>query len=61
MPVIYVCRSCGAVLYRFDKVGGDTYGVPTPSEVLRMVGSRCPRCGRELRPPTVNDIEVCTA
>lgn len=58
MPVVYRCRVCGYVLYVFARVGQDSYGVPTPSEVLSRFGGLCPRCGRPLDRPTPNDIVI---
>ncbi|MCS7098836.1 MAG: hypothetical protein RMH84_05385 [Sulfolobales archaeon] len=58
MPVIYRCSSCSYILYEFLKVGQDSYGLPTPSELLARIGSRCPSCGKKLRPPTLEDIKV---
>ena len=58
MPVIYRCRVCGYVLYVFERVGQSSYGVPTPSELISMYGSACPRCGRPLEPPRLRDIVV---
>lgn len=56
MPVTYVCKRCGYVLYRFDQVGQDCYGLPSPSEVISMYGGICPRCKADLTPPRVDDI-----
>ncbi len=56
MPITYVCKRCGYVLYRFDQVGQDCYGLPSPAEVINMHGGICPRCKADLRPPAVEDI-----
>ena len=56
MPITYVCKRCGYVLYRFERVGQDCYGLPSPAEVINMYGGICPRCKADLRPPSVEDI-----
>ncbi|MEM1559948.1 MAG: hypothetical protein QXZ41_06300 [Ignisphaera sp.] len=48
MPVIYRCIKCGATVFAFLRAGQDYYGVPSPSELFVRVGSRCPKCGRDL-------------
>ena len=58
--IVYRCRSCGFILYVFARVGQDSYGAPTPSELISAYGGICPRCGAPLRPPTLNDIIVKT-
>ena len=50
MPVVYRCGRCGYILDVFVKVGQNSYGVPTPEEVLSRYGGVCPRCGARLRP-----------
>ncbi len=58
MPVRYVCRRCGYVLWEFKHVGQDCYGLPTPTEVMNVYGGICPRCKRELRKPGLDDIII---
>jgi len=58
LPVVYRCSSCNYVLYEFVKVGQDSYGLPTPSELMAKLGDRCPNCGKKLKIPTNNDIRV---
>lgn len=60
MPIVYRCRNCGYEVYRFISRSGDSFGIPTPSELKIRVTDRCPACGRELRPraPTINDIII---
>ncbi|WP_218267546.1 hypothetical protein [Saccharolobus shibatae] len=58
MPIKYVCRNCGTILHKFEKVGQDFYGVRTPSEIKSIFGGRCPRCGHELGTPTLDDIKI---
>jgi len=48
MPVIYRCIKCGTVIFAFLRAGQDYYGVPSPSELFVRVGSKCPKCGRDL-------------
>ena len=55
--IVYRCKGCGYVLYMFPRVG--RYGgLPTPSEVIAMVGGFCPRCGRRLQKPSIDDVVV---
>lgn len=58
IPVKYVCKDCGFVLYKFERVGQDFYGVRTPSEIKTIFGGKCPRCGHELSTPTIEDIRI---
>jgi len=58
MPVVCRCRRCGGVLYVHPYVGFNSYGVPTPSEVMLMYGGRCPVCGAWLTQPSVDDVVV---
>jgi len=58
MPVLFRCSGCGTVIYRFERVGQDCFGLPTPSELLTMFNGRCPTCGRELRLPSIEDIVI---
>ncbi len=58
MPVRYVCRHCGELLWEFKHVGQDCYGLPTPTEVMNVYGGICPRCKRELHKPSRGDIVV---
>jgi hypothetical protein len=55
MPIRYICRSCGHVIYEFKKVGQDFSGVPTPLEVIRITGGICPACKRHLELPSSGD------
>jgi hypothetical protein len=58
MPVKYVCKHCGFVLWEFKEVGQDYYGIPTPEEVIRVYGGICPRCKHDLTLPSLNDITI---
>jgi len=58
MPVIYLCRNCGFILYRFERVGQDYYGLPTPSEIMNWYGGVCPKCNSRLKKPTLSSIKV---
>jgi hypothetical protein len=58
MPIVYRCRRCGFILHVFVKVGQNSYGVPTPSELASQFGGICPRCGAPLGKPSLNDIIV---
>ncbi len=59
MPVVYRCSNCGAPLEIFVKVGQNSYGVPTPSEVATKYGGTCFYCGAPLKvKPSIDDIEI---
>ena len=58
MPIVYRCRYCGFILHVFKRVGQDSYGIPTPSELSARYGGFCPRCGNRLSKPTLKDIVV---
>lgn len=58
MPVIFRCSKCGKILYVFNRVGQDYYGIPTPSEVISLYGGVCPHCGSRLKIPTVNNVKI---
>ncbi len=58
MPVVYRCSRCGYPLYVFPRVGWNSYGVPTPSEVIAMYDGVCPACGKPLRKPSPSSIRV---
>lgn len=57
MPIKYVCRKCGEILWIFRKVGQDYYGIPTPDEIIRSRGV-CPRCKSVLSPPRFEDVVI---
>ena len=58
MPIVYRCKSCGFILHVFVKVGQNSYGVPTPSELASWYGGICPMCGHPLERPRLDDIVV---
>lgn len=58
MPIVYRCKVCGFILHVFVRVGQNSYGVPTPSELMSQYGGICPRCGHQLEPPTIDDIII---
>ncbi|HIP66398.1 MAG TPA: hypothetical protein EYH08_07745 [Pyrodictium sp.] len=59
MPVVYRCSNCGYILDIFVKVGQNSYGVPTPSEVAARYGGYCPMCGKPLNTkPRLHDIVI---
>jgi len=58
VAVLYVCRGCDTVVYQFTRVGQDSFGLPTPRELMLRISSKCPKCGRELGIPGVNDIVI---
>lgn len=58
MPVRYICRHCGFILWEFKHVGQDCYGLPSPSEIITFYGGICPKCKKELSKPSLNDISI---
>jgi len=58
VPVVYVCRHCGEIIYVFERVGQDCYGLPTPSELKDRVGAVCPRCKMPLGKPSLGDVFI---
>ena len=58
MVVVYRCKSCGYILFVFERVGQSSYGLPTPSELADMLGYHCPRCGRRLQLPSLEDVHA---
>lgn len=58
MPVIFKCKSCGNVLFIFERVGQDCFGLPTPLELINRLNGKCPRCGRALAIPDIDDIKI---
>ncbi len=58
MPVLFKCSGCGTIIYRFERVGQDCFGLPTPSELLTMFNGRCPACGKKLKLPSIDDIII---
>lgn len=56
MPIRYRCKRCGFVLFEFNRVGQDYWGVPTPEEVYRLSGGVCPRCKSLLDIPGPGEI-----
>ncbi|GEM_PF-663502 len=58
MPVMYVCGACNFPLSVFVKVGQNSYGVPTPDEVIAQYGGICLKCGFPLRRPGLNDVVI---
>ncbi|MDT7888401.1 MAG: hypothetical protein RQ885_05440 [Desulfurococcales archaeon] len=57
MAIMYVCKGCDTIIYRFS-VGQDSFGLPTPQELKARVASRCPKCGRELSVPSVDSVII---
>jgi len=54
MPIRYICRRCGTILYEYTNVS-EQYpcGAPSPHEVARIYYV-CPVCGRRLKSNTSN-------
>ncbi len=50
MPIKYVCRSCGHVIYEFNKIGSSV-GLLSPLEVAKLLGYVCPHCKSQLSVP----------
>jgi transcription initiation factor TFIIB len=47
-PVVYKCKNCGAIVYKFERVGQDSVGIRTPYEVKCGYDWKCPSCGKPL-------------
>lgn len=45
MPLRYRCRNCNNILYEYRP---NSYGIPTPTKVVRAYRRVCPFCGSEL-------------
>jgi DNA-directed RNA polymerase subunit RPC12/RpoP len=61
LPIVFRCSRCGYILHVFVKVGQNSYGVPTPSELANQYGGVCPRCGKPLNTkPSLDDIKIYT-
>jgi len=58
LPIVYRCGSCGFILHVFVKVGQNSYGVPTPTEIAAWYGGICPYCGSPLHQPSLDDITI---
>ena len=58
MPIVYVCKNCGYVLFRFEKVGQDFFGVRSYSDIAKMYNGKCPACGHEIQAPEPEDIII---
>ncbi len=58
VPIVYRCKRCGFILHVFVKVGQNSYGIPTPSELASQYGDQCPYCGRRLERPMLSDIII---
>lgn len=57
MPIRYVCKKCGYVLWSFERVGQDYFGVPAPEDIIRVYGV-CPKCKHDLSIPKLEDIVI---
>lgn len=57
MPIRYVCRKCGHILWSFERVGQDYFGVPAPEDIIRVYGV-CPKCKHDLSIPKFEDIVI---
>jgi len=58
VPVVYRCSNCGYILDIFLRVGQNSYGVPTPSELASRYGGVCPRCGKPLNTHPDPDLDI---
>jgi DNA-directed RNA polymerase subunit RPC12/RpoP len=48
MPIIYRCSKCGSIMTVYSEGEGTWYGVPSPSDMVKYIGSKCPVCGKPL-------------
>ena len=58
MPVIFRCRHCHSIIFIFERVGQDCFGLPTPTELINRYDGVCPNCGRRLSIPKLSDIKI---
>jgi len=58
VPVIFRCKGCGSIIFVFERVGQDCFGLPAPSELAMRYEGKCPNCGRILETPTIDDVKV---
>lgn len=58
MPIVYVCKNCGYVLFRFEKVGQDFFGARSHRDIAKMYNGKCPKCGHEIQAPEPEDIII---
>lgn len=58
MAIKYRCKECGETIYVHGKIGQNSFGIPTPGELIIRVGSRCPKCGHMFQKPDINDIII---
>ena len=56
MPIRYICKKCRFILYEYKRVQWP--GLPSPSDIISLFNGKCPRCGRKLEPPDIDDIKV---
>jgi DNA-directed RNA polymerase subunit RPC12/RpoP len=48
MPIIYRCSKCVSIITVYSGSEGTWYGVPSPSDIVKYIGSKCPVCGKSL-------------
>ena len=68
MGIRYVCSQCGYVLYEYRIENGKVKvspsgfkkeaGLATPKKVIEFYGGKCPRCGKKLRLPSLDNIVI---
>ena len=68
MGIRYVCSQCGYLLYEYkiEKGKAKVYpssfkkytGVASPREIIAFYNGRCPRCGKKLRLPSLDNIVI---
>lgn len=61
LAVIFRCKNCGTVLFKFSRVGQDFYGLPTPEELRARIGGRCPSCGTIPTKPTADNVIIMSS
>lgn len=61
LVVIFRCRNCGTILFRFSRVGQDFYGLPTPEELRARIGGKCPICGTIPIKPTADNVLIMSS
>ncbi len=58
MPVLFRCKHCSSIIFIFERVGQDCFGLPSPTELINKFNGVCPHCGSKLSIPSLEDIKI---
>jgi len=53
-----MCKKCKRIIYAWNPVKGDSRGMPSPSDIIRMFNGKCPYCEKPLEKPKLDDIKI---